>query len=239
MTLVMPKRFCALISMALTMAVAPLAQAHEVNPMRIVLVPAEGRTQATITVNNTRDEPLLVEMNTQLRVTDPDGAERLEDADGAFVIFPPQVQVPPRTSQAVRIQYLGPPVTDQALPYVIQVAEVPVETPGFSGVRFTYNFGVAVYVEPPRALERLSVVAAERNEDGLRLVVRNSGARFGLLQLNRLIVAAGDQRLEFSGDELADRIENPLLPPGMDRIIAVRMPELPSSGEITAEVRPR
>lgn len=215
------------------------AAAHEVNPMRIVLVPVEGRSQSTITVNNTRDDPLMVEIKTFERVTEPDGAERLDEVDDAFIVFPPQFQVAPRTSQAIRIQYVGLPAVDQARSYVIQVAEVPAETPGFSGVRFTYNFGVAVYVEPPRAVERLSVVSADRSEEGLRVVIRNSGARFGLLHLNRLIVTVGDQRMELTGDDLAERIENPLLPPGMDRVVAVRMADLPAAGAVSAEVRAR
>lgn len=239
MTSFVAGRLFALFALSLALVAGGSAAAHEVNPMRIVLVPAEGRGQATITVNNTRDEPLLVEMNPLIRVTEPDGVERLEPSEDTFVIFPPQVRVPPRTSQAVRIQYVGPDASDTALSYVIQVAEVPVETPGFSGVRFTYNFGVAVYVEPPRAVERLSIVSAERSGDGLRLVVRNSGTRFGLLHLNRLLVTAGGQRLDLSGDDLAGRIENPLLPPGMDRIITVQMPELPENGEVSAEVRSR
>lgn len=215
------------------------ATAHEVSPMRVILVPAEGGASSTLTINNTRDDPLLVEMKAFLRVTEPDGEERLEPADDAFIIFPPQVQMPPRTSQAIRIQYVGPPVTNHALSYVVQVAEVPVETPGFSGVRFTYNFGVAVYVEPSRAVEKLSVVSTERSADGLRLVVRNSGSRFGLLHLNRLILTIDDERMELSGDDLAERIDNPLLPPGMDRIFDIRMPDLTKTGDVSAEVRAR
>jgi fimbrial chaperone protein len=229
----------AVLCLSFLFALGTSATAHEVSPMRVVLVPADGRGQATITVNNTRDDPLMVEMKTFVRVTEPDGAERLDETDDAFIVFPPQFQVPPRTSQAIRIQYVGPPATNQALSYVVQVAEVPVEMPGFSGVRFTYNFGVAVYVEPPRAVERLSVVSAQRSEEGLRVVVRNAGTRFGLLHLNRLIVTVGDQRLELAGDDLAERIENPLLPPGMDRIVEVRMPDLPTDGAVSAEVRAR
>lgn len=239
MTFTSLRRLVALLSILFVSLTAFGAAAHEVNPMRIVLVPVEGNSQATITVNNTRDDPLMVEIKTFVRVTEPHGAERLDEVDDAFIIFPPQFQVPPRTSQAIRIQYVGPPATNQARSYVVQVAEVPVETPGFSGVRFTYNFGVAVYVEPPRAIERLSVVSAERSGEGLRVVVRNSGTRFGLLHLNRLIVVVGGQRIELAGDDLAERIENPLLPPGMDRIVEVRLPDLPTEGAVSAEVRAR
>lgn len=213
--------------------------AHEVSPMRVSLVPAEGRSQATVTINNTRDEPLPVEIKTLIRHTSPDGAERLEEVTDVFIIFPPQVLVPARSSQAVRIQYVGPPVIDQSLAYVVEVVETPVETPGFTGVRFTYNFGVAVYVDPPRAVDRLSVVAAERSDEGLRVVVRNSGAKYGLLNLNRLIVTAGDQRFDLTADDLGGRIDNPLLPPGMDRVFDVRLPELAAEGPVSAEVRSR
>ena len=232
-------RVLALLVLGLTAFAAVAVHAYEVSPMRIFLVPAEGRSQATISINNTRDEPLPVELKIFRRTTAEDGSETMEEADDAFIVFPPQVQVPANASQAIRLQYVGPAELTESTSYLVQVVEVPVSPEGFSGVRFTYNFGVAVYVEPPRAVERISVVSAERSEGRLRLTVRNSGNKHGLLHQHRLLVNAGGQQLDLTADDLANRIENPVLPPNMDRVFNIEMPELAGTGPISAELRSR
>lgn len=226
--------FCALL---FAMCAAVVAHAYEVSPMRIFLVPAEGRNQATLTINNIRAEVLPVEIKVFRRDTAIDGTETLVETEDAFLVFPPQVQVAANSAQAIRIQYMGPADITQSVAYVVQVVEVPVTTEGFSGVRFTYNFGSAVYVEPPRAVERSTVMAATRDGDGLRLTVRNDGTKYGLLHQHRLIVEVGGRKVELTGDDLAGRIENPLLPPGMDREFRISVPELPADGAVSAELR--
>lgn len=213
------------------------AFAYEVGPLRIFLTPSNGRSQATITINNTRDVPLPVEILVLKRIVEPDGSESFVPAEEDFIVFPPQAEVPANRSQAVRIQYAGPPVEADSMAYVIKVSEVPVSPPGFSGVRFTYDFGVAVYVEPPRATAKLQVAEAVRDGDTLKLEVRNDGNKYTLLQDYRLILNAGAEPLELTAGSLAERVENPLLPPGMTRIFEIAVPELQGDGPVVAEIR--
>lgn len=213
------------------------ARAHEVTPMRLFLVPDEGRSQSAISINNVRNEPLTYEVRALRRVTQPDGAEELVYAEEDFVIFPPQGEVSPGASQSVLLQYVGPPVGDRAASYVVQVVEVPVERPGFSGVRFTYNFGVAVYVEPARAQDKLSVLSVDRTAEGVRMIIRNSGTKYALLNTWRVYLTRGGERIEVTADEIAASGINPLLPPQMDRTLMLALPDLPPEGDLGAELR--
>ncbi|WP_082731834.1 fimbrial biogenesis chaperone [Sphingomonas sp. CCH15-F11] len=225
---------CALLA---TVCSAAPSYAYEVGPLRIFLVPAEGRNQSSLSVNNDRDEPLPIEMKVFKRLTARDGSEQLIPADGDFIIFPPQTQVAAKSSQSIRMQYVGEPVVLESVCYVVQVTEVPVIPPGFSGVRFAYNFGAAVYVEPARAAAKLGVTGVERIDGGIRLIIRNAGNKHVLLQHQRLTITADDQKLELTGSDLAQRVDNPTLPPNMERVIDIKSPELRGTGQVMAEIR--
>lgn len=228
-----------IIACAAMLADPKSAQAYEVAPMRITLVPAEGQRGASISVNNNESRNLQVEIKIFRRLIDEDGTQTLDPADDDFTVFPPQVEIPVGKSQSVRFQYVGPPVRDVSVAYVVQVVELPVNDPAFSGVRFTYNFGVAVYLDPPKATEKLQIVSAEHHGSGVRLQVRNDGTRYGVVIWKRLILEMAGQRLELTPDMLGQRISNPLVPPRSNRTIDVTIPEweaIAPTGDVHAQL---
>lgn len=204
----------------------PSIAGYEVSPMRMTLVPSQGQRGASISVNNTDSQPLQVEIRILRRLVAEDGTQKFDPAEDDFTVFPPQVEILGGKSQSVRFQYIGPPINDISAAYVVQVAELPVATLGFSGVRFTYNFGVAVYLNPPRASEKMRLISAERHGDGIRLRIRNDGTRFGVASLKRILVETGGKNLELTPEMLGVRITNPLVAPRSERIFDIATPEL-------------
>ena len=222
---------------ALMMLFGTIAAAYEVSPMRVILVPAEGRTQATISINNTREKALPVELRVFRRRMTEDGAQTFDPADDDFIVFPLQVEIPAGKSQAVRFQYLGAAQLSESEGYVLQVTEVPVSPPGFSGLNVAYNFGVAVYVEPPRAVERLSVVSSTVQDGTLALRIRNDGDKYALLTERSLIVDAGGKQLEVNRNTVAELVENPLIPPNSIRLFRLPLAAMGSPGNVTVRLR--
>lgn len=202
-----------------------IAEAYEVGPIRLVLVPNQGQRSASISINNTDATPLRVEIKALRRLVAEDGTQTFKPADDDFVIFPPQAEVAPGKSQSIRFQYIGPPVSDLSAAYVIQVVQLPVVDPAFSGVRFTYNFGVAVYLDPPRAKEKLELVSAERTATGLRLRVRNEGTSYGLLTNRRIVANSAGNPVNLDPAQLGARVSNPLVPPKSERLFEIAVPE--------------
>ena len=213
----MIKRFLAAAIAATLTLVASMALAYEVSPLRIFMSPSAGRSAATIAVNNSGSEELLFEVKILKRVVARDGTQTLEAAPDAFTIFPPQARVAPAKSQAVRIQYAGPPVVDQSASYIVQIAEVPVMKPGFSGVRFAYNFGVAVYVDPPRARPMLVVENQQTAEGKLRFSVRNDGNGYGFVSGYSLKYVIGGKEVIIPPATLETLIASPIVPPNSTR----------------------
>ncbi|TPG43576.1 molecular chaperone [Sphingomonas koreensis] len=211
------------------------ATAYEVGPMRVTLVPSAGNITGTIHVNNDRDVPLPIELKTFRRIVRDDGSQSFDPVDGQFVIFPPQVQVAASSSQSIRFQYVGDPVVTESQAYVIQVTEVPVTPPGFSGVHFTYNFGVAVYIDPAHASDDLTVEGVKREDGSLLMTVRNDGNGYATLSRKSLTLASGVSKVTYEPTDLGTKLENPLVPPHFTRTVELKNTTIAGSADISAE----
>jgi fimbrial chaperone protein len=178
-------------------------------------------------VTNTRDDPLPLEFQAFRREVGRDGEQQLVPADDAFLIFPPQALLEPEATQAVRIQYLGDPGVRVSESYVIEVQEVPVVPDDFNGIVFAYNFGVAVYLRAAGAEEALSFSQVERDGDTLSFSVANDGSDYGFLAERTLSIRAGGERVDIRASELAEYVENPIIPPHSTRDFTITIPDLP------------
>jgi P pilus assembly chaperone PapD len=221
------------LALAGAFALAGAVRAYEVTPMRVFLQPDRGQNSATITINNIRTEPLPVEIQVFRRVVAANGEQVLEPAEEEFITFPPQVQIAAGQSQAIRIQYVGT-LGEVAEAFVVQVTEVPVNRLEGTGIQFTYNFGVAVYVQPPRARARLAVSEASAAEGTLRFKVANSGNDYGFLTGQVLEYRVGASRVQLTPDELAGLVSNPIVPPGATREFAFPLAATPDAGAAAA-----
>ncbi|MFO6448608.1 molecular chaperone [Erythrobacter sp. NE805] len=223
------------IAAALALVVAGAVQAYEVTPMRVFLQPGGGQNSATITINNIRTEPLPVEIQVFRRVVKADGEQVFEPADDEFITFPPQVQIPAGQSQAIRIQYVGE-LGETSQAFVVQVTEVPVNKLEGTGIQFTYNFGVAVYVQPPRARARLAVSEAAAADGVLRFKVANSGNDYGFLTGQVLEYNVGGTRVTLTPDDVATLVANPIVPPGATREFALPLDKSIAAAAATGPV---
>ncbi len=217
------------------MAMAAAAHAYEVTPMRIFLQPERGQTSATITINNVREDPLPVEIEVFRRLVTPDGEQTFEPADDDFIVFPPQVQIAAGQSQAVRFQFAGT-IGAESEAYVVQVTEVPVNRLAGTGIQFTYNFGVAVYLQPARARARLSVRNSVVTDGALRFDVVNSGNDFGFLTGQELQYRIGADRVTLTPDELGEIVSNPIVPPNAVRHFVIPLDEAVAANAGTAPI---
>jgi fimbrial chaperone protein len=204
------------------------AMAHEVTPMRAELVPAAGVRSALVTVRNTRETDLPFEVVVQRRTTAPDGTETLTPAAEDFIVFPPQGLVKPGASQAVRFEYVGEQSLTESRSYLLDVREVPVTPPGFSGILTVYNFGVAVYVKPRAAFVDLEISDVSRDGDSIRFSVKNRGNDFAVLSRGTVALRLGDQMVQIAGPEFGSRTNNPVVPPNSVRQFDMRADGLPA-----------
>ena len=186
-----------------------------------------NRTSTVITVNNTRDQNLPVEIVMKRRVVHPDGRQEFIAAEEDFSVFPPLALIPGGQSQAIRISYIGDPSISDSQAFIAEVQEVPVSEEGFTGVVFAYNFGVAIYVRADGARAAVELSAAERDDDGIRFTVTNSGTDFAMLTDMSVRMSIAGQAVQLMPAQLAEMVENPIIPPHSSRDFHLPLTGLP------------
>jgi P pilus assembly chaperone PapD len=207
---------------------AGVAVAYEVEPMRMILDLGAGRTTAVINIRNTREEALPVEIVMKRRIVHADGSQEFVPAEEDFSIFPPLALIQPGQSQAIRISYIGDPAVRDSQAYVAEVQEVPVSREDFTGVVFAYNFGVAVYVRANEAQADISLAEVRETPEGLALRVTNAGTDFAMLGELDLRIRAGGETVRLSPAQVAELVENPIIPPHASRDFLLGIDGLPA-----------
>ncbi len=200
-------------------------QAHEVSPIRTILLVGQGQTSTSLSVRNTRDKDLPIEVVALRRDVAPDGTETLTPAEDAFRVFPPQFLLKPGDSQTLRIEYTGDRTIDQTVSYVIDVREIPVIPDGYTGVMTAYNFGAAVYVTPSNARPDLRVRNIAMQDGRLNFQVENRGRDYAVLTLNRVLMDYPTGTVEVAPSDFVDRLGNPMVPPRSVRTFTYTPPE--------------
>lgn len=227
-------------------AFAP-AHAFSVQPLLVELEP--GRS-ASIRIENTRAEPLTIEVTISRRSVSEDGTQTRIPADDDFVVLPPQLVIPPGRVQVVRLQWVGEQAADQSLSYYANLREIPIALAPIEGaqVQVAFAFDIAVQVVPRATRPNLNLVSAELARNGagapvMRLTIENSGTRYAYLQHAsydlEVLNSAGAviTRPSFAQDQLTEALGVTLLEPGKRRIVELPLADAPAAASVRGRVR--
>ncbi|MBI1187611.1 MAG: fimbria/pilus periplasmic chaperone [Alphaproteobacteria bacterium] len=212
------------------------AEAIRVEPMVHDLEPSGQGATMTVNVQNTDDAPLTYEVQVFRREIGVNGEDVQTPADSDFQVFPPQGVVRPGGAQALRVRYVGPSGIDQSRNYVVMVTQLPVALTGEEqvGLRFVFSFGVSVSVIPRGARPDLQTTSIAPGRDGLEVRIRNAGAAVTrLAEWEWRFRAPNGAEHRLSGDALREQIAQPLILPGTDRIVSIRVPPEFTRGGVT------
>lgn len=215
------------------------AAAFEVQPMRHSLFPSGGQNTSLLTVKNTRSKALPVEIVVEKRTFGEDSVQTLVDAENDFVVFPFQALIEPGASQAFRFQYVGDQVLAEEAAYSIHVREVPVDLEeGFTGLRYIYSFGVAVYIESQDLESQLTVGTVTRDENILNITLENSGNSFARLTNDRITLSQGDKTVVLEGESLTGIVDAVVIAPNNSLPLKMNLTDLGfAPGEISVSLR--
>lgn len=221
------------------------AHATTVSPMVVDLQSTGRGVVANISVDNTGDKPVPIEI--ALAALDPTntgltaGAASTED----LLVMPPSALIPPGRSQSFRVQWIGDPVPPSSKHYYVSINQLPVKLPeGQSSVQIVYNIQVLVNVGTTNGKPALTLQsAAITDKDGKpspSITVSNSGTTYGYLSQHSLRLvetdAAGKELFNrtISGNEFQQLVGYGLVATGQTRTLVLPV-ELPSrTGKLTA-----
>jgi fimbrial chaperone protein len=238
------------LALGLSTMIASQSLAMTVQPVVINLTTAgRGMTQ-NLTVENTFQNPLPVEIKVEELVLDEQGVHGSGKDPGDLLVFPPQAIIQPGQTQTFRVQYVGDPDMPRSKHYYVTVAQLPVKLPeGQSAIQILYNFQVLVSVAPLGAKAQVKIDAAGVAKDAggkpvVQVTVSNSSNSHGYLSQGRLRIvqrdAAGKEVFKrvLTGPEVQQVIGFGLIGAGQTRKMVLPI-ELPvEGGTVEAQFTP-
>jgi fimbrial chaperone protein len=226
----------ALVAIVIAALVATAVYAMTVTPVIVDLTTSGSRMSQVVTIENKYAKPVTLEILTQEAEYTDEGVRGTGKQTEDLLVFPPQAQIAPGGTQAVRIQYVGDPDIAQSKHYFVTVAQLPVKMPeGQSGVQLLYNFQIVTGVAMSGKKPNISVASAE----SILLVLKNDSDTYGYLSNGSLRItqknAAGEEiyKKTMTADEIAQEIGFGLIGAGQTRRLktALILPEMGGSIE--------
>lgn len=220
--------------------------AFQLLPISRVFEPAgSGATQSYQVVNDGK-EPVAVEISLTDRKVDLDGKESNKKADDDFLVYPPQMVIPPGKTQIVRVTWMGNPNPEKELAYRLIATQLPInlEKPqpqdtARGQVKLAYRYIGSVYIRPKKVqhkvvLDNITHQKAPDGSDQLAITFDNQGtgrAVLGNLQLT-LSTTGQAAKVELKPEQLAN-INNSLILPGSKRRFVMAWPKGLPVGPVT------
>jgi len=240
----------ALAASAAVLGISTAVYAMTVQPVVIDLTTSGRGMSQVITVENTFDKPLPVELRIEALDLTAEGVKATGRDTGELAVFPPQALIQPGQRQNFRVQYVGDPALAKSKHFFITVAQLPVQTTDTqSNIQLLYNFQVLVSVSPEGAKPALKIDSAEIGKDAEGgsapvITVSNASAAHGYLSRGRVRVTqfgADDREIfskQFTGPELQQTIGYGLIGGGQTRRVTlpVRLPQ--AGGRVEAQFTP-
>ncbi len=180
-----------------------VASALQMNPLSLVLKPSGGGAKQSFRVTNESNKPIAVQFSVMTR-QQVNNREIRRPADKDFMIYPPQTIIPPRSTQKVRVEWLGSPNLQREKAYrlIAEQVYVSLEKQKQTGINMLMTLVGALYVQPNATKSNVQVKAVQRNGNKLAVTLANGGTRHQLMNYSTLTLRNGNRVLTLKGNAL-------------------------------------
>jgi len=180
------------------------ANALQMNPLSVVLKPSGGGSKQSFRVTNESNKPIAVQFSVTTR-QQVNNKEIRRPADKNFMIYPPQTIIPARSTQKVRVEWLGAGKIprEQAYRLIAEQVYVSLDDKEQTGVKMLMTLVGALYVQPNGTKSNVQVKAVQRQGNKLAVTLANSGNRHQLMKYATLTLRNGSRVISLKGKQLA------------------------------------
>ncbi len=188
------------------------ASALQMNPLSVVLKPSGGGAKQTFKVTNESNAPIAVQFSVTTR-QQLNNKEIRKPADKDFMIYPPQTIIPARTTQKVRIEWLGAGHVpkEQAYRIIVEQVHVSLNNKEKTGITMLMTLVNSLYVQPNGTKSNVQVKAVQRQGNNLAITLANTGSRHQVLNHTTLALRNGPRAINLKGQSLKGLEGNNLL----------------------------
>ena len=160
-----PTRRALVIAAAITVISVSAASAYSVQPMIYALTPSGAGSTVRLTINNSRQGLLNVELEPYAVTADDAGKRQFTPAPNDFLIFPPQASIPGDKVQLFQVRYVGSPTLTQGRAYVLRVRQTNTteavkpdpNSKTQTSLALAINFNTTAIVQPKDMLPNVTI----------------------------------------------------------------------------------
>jgi len=233
-----------------TVVIPPPALAYNLQPIVLQLSPDGAGSSQMLTLTNTHEVPIAIEVKAFRREQQPDGTDVLVPEDEDLIIYPPQMVIPAQQSQTFKVQWVGEANPTRELAYRIVTDQLPIrfESEEVNGrkadVTMRYRYEAALYIVPRGAtplaeLVSATAIAAEDGTRQLELRIASKGTMRAILEEPSLVLSpASGAPITLSGDD-TKLIAGLNILPGVERVVRIPAPAGIGDGSIPAQLQTR
>ncbi len=215
------------------------ASALQMNPLSVVLKPSGGGTKQSFKVTNESDKPIAVQFSVMTRQQPNLTSKELrKPADNDFMIYPPQTIIPARSTQKVRIEWLGARQIPREQTYrlIAEQVFVSLEEKEATGVKMLMTLVGALYVQPKGIKSNVQVKAVQQQGNKLAVTLTNSGNRHQLMKHATLTLKNGGKIISLKGRQLEGLDGNNVLGGASQRFL-IPVPQGYTNGRWVASIQ--
>ncbi len=226
-----------LIFAASTAMVSQQVSALQLNPLSVVVKPSGGGARQSFKVTNESNKPIAVQFSVTTR-QQINNKEVRRPADKDFMIYPPQTIIPAKTTQKVRIEWLGPRNVNKEKAYrlIAEQVAVSLEKETQTGVKMLMTLVGALYVQPNGTKSNVKVKAVQRHGNKLAVTLVNTGTRHQLMKYATLVLKNGGKVITVKGRNLVGLEGNNVLA-GATKRFFIPLPKDFVDGRWTASIK--
>ncbi len=214
------------------------ASALQMNPLSVVLKPSGGGAKQSFKVTNESNQPIAVQFSITTR-QQLNNKEIRHPADKDFMIYPPQAIIPARSTQKVRVEWLGAGnlSREQAYRLIAEQVYVSLDDKEDTGVKMLMTLVGALYVQPSNTRSNLQVKTVQDHGNKLAITVSNSGSRHQLMRYATLTLRSGGKVISLKGKQQLAGLEGNNVLAGATKRFFIPKPKGFVNGRWTATIK--
>lgn len=160
--------------------------------------------KGTIQIENESSAPMAIEISMAKRVMDEFGKETHPIVADQFQIYPEQIILASKQKRSIRVEWKGDKEIKEEMPFRLIAEQLPIEMDGKpkAGIKLLLKYIAAIYVRPENVKSKIIASVKSYKGDNLQVLVKNTGSKHQILKDAVLILKAGKDQKEISGEHL-------------------------------------
>ena len=218
------------------------SHAYQVQPLVAEMLATGPKSQLSMRVNNTGNDPVSIEILPTIISVMNDGAEKRTPAESDILVLPVTAVISPGKSQSFVVKYIGEPDLDHSKTYRISFIQTNIDLgdENETGIGLGVNFHPLISVIPKGAKPHLKIIDQKLSPENSSVTIKNTGNRYARLSKTEWVVSdKSGKRYTLAGDSLKEHVSGSfLMEPGTTHTYIITTPKNINTTPVSISISP-